>query len=647
MARIMNKPCGCEEKQVVKTTCCNNTNIKGNPVKKLYTGTVIDNDFERGVALSSANTELLTFDQDFFKVLNIYLDECGGPYKVQGHTHITYTEEFKKFINNFIKGNYLKDIKFLDNFIETDVDDINQKPIVKNVSINKDYFANYLKDILKSEKFKELFTENPKENFEEKFKENLDTDMFKNFILKILSQDIFVNVFKDILRKEVFKNFFKEYFNEDMFKAYFTEYFNNLINNNRIDICRAITNCNSKFYIADKTVTRSYTVTCPTGQRPKVNPVQVTSPAFKAISTISQGDADNKALALANEWLNSNGQSTANNMNVCEVIPSNPVVPENPITPTVPVTNYESAKSASRYFNVTCDAGTPKVNPVKVVSPQMGVISQISQEDADRRALQLAEEWLDENGQNEANRLKECVVSVNDTSGNCIRISSDSTTSFNYTIDKNKTYNEVSIGKIKYNNACGGEITIPKKYIYNENGIEIFTKEVSIAGNSIVEVDLLLSGTYRGNENSIEGSKTINFIPIHYNIKINKPVTPPNTDPVTPPVNNTPAPPSTDHIPRTTGDIIKESSNRTNILLNSTDFNGKYVDEDGDSLEAIQIMGDMTKLKYNGRVLSGEELVIDNDLNNINIEYLAKDTDEASEEEYVFRVKTKGVWSSL
>lgn len=63
---------------------------------KLITGEIANNNFDGDLTLVTANTELITVDNDVFNFTDVPLDDCGGKLKAKGHSHLTLSEEFKK-----------------------------------------------------------------------------------------------------------------------------------------------------------------------------------------------------------------------------------------------------------------------------------------------------------------------------------------------------------------------------------------------------------------------------------------------------------------------------------------------------------------------------------------------------------------------
>lgn len=465
MARIIRKQsCGCENKNVTVTQNINNPCTCSN---KLKLGILEENSLTEKEVVITNNTELITLDTDIFEVIDVDReDKCK-----RGHAHIQASERFQEIFKIFLKGDFIKDIESLEDFIVIKNKD-DKKPRIKTIEIDEDRFSLFLQKIFEREDF-------------------------ILFLKRYLESETFIEFFKELFRSETFIEFFKELFESVVFENFFRELILKIISSPTFNICELVKHCiPSPTYTSNITLSRDFNVVCPPGMRPTINPIRISSPVQTFESRVSQEDADNKAREFANNWLDQNGQRVANEQKVCEQIP---------------VTTYRSSKVQSRDFNVSCDTGyAPQVNPIRITSPVFTETSTISQEDADNKANRAAEEWLNTNGQNQANQQKVCV--------------------------------------------------------------------------------------------------------------------------------------KLDSKPTTLSDIVLERDNRVNIPLTANDFNGKWRDVDNTPLEAIKIMGDVSKLKLNGVPQSGTEFII-NTPTNFTVEYSATDTNELSQTEYTFQVKSGGVWS--
>lgn len=207
-------------------------------------------------------------------------------------------------------------------------------------------------------------------------------------------------------------------------------------------------------------------------------------------------------------------------------------------------------------------------------------------------------------------------------------------------------YNRTQVGTIRYFNKC--QITskeVAGEQLYSENGVRLFTETVSLTAGQSLDIPIYATGTVNGTRlgqfskvNACNDGRSV----VVFNIRISSK-------------------------PTATGDIVKEANNRVNQRLELSDFNGKWSDANGDSLEAIKILPAVgeTYLKPNLYVpirlnpdAEDDHELIGNNVSEILIEssrftdyfpmkYRAEDTDSVSESRYRFQVKAGGEWSDL
>lgn len=127
-----------------------------------------------------------------------------------------------------------------------------------------------------------------------------------------------------------------------------------------------------------------------------------------------------------------------------------------------------------------------------------------------------------------------------------------------------------------------------------------------------------------------------------------KPTPPPPKEPEpTPPPAPPKEPEKKDNPPVTLKNIEISSNNREEYTLTPRDFDETWRDEDGDALQAIQIIGSpqaIQRLRIDGKTPTTTNVIIEN-VSNFEIKHIPQDTDNISVDEYAFKVKTKNTWS--
>lgn len=98
--------------------------------------------------------------------------------------------------------------------------------------------------------------------------------------------------------------------------------------------------------------------------------------------------------------------------------------------------------------------------------------------------------------------------------------------------------------------------------------------------------------------------------------------------------------------------ILKEGNNREDIAFVDSDALDWVVKDSPNAtrkrIKELKLMGDLSRIKLNGNVLSGTETTIKVTfpVRMQGMDYIAKDTDDISEEVYRFKIKSEeGIWS--
>ena len=211
-----------------------------------------------------------------------------------------------------------------------------------------------------------------------------------------------------------------------------------------------------------------------------------------------------------------------------------------------------------------------------------------------------------------------------DTFSNCIKLAPEE----NYvdTIYRNQLYSGQTPKTIKVKNNCVTAFMLPAQTLFTDSTVGgnfvASTVDTNIPGNTIVNVSVAYTGTYKGVSNTPVYTITINGTNATYTLTILTPDTPP-----------------------TTSDKTIALANRTNTTINKTSL--AYTDVDGlDTVTSARFTGDVSKLytdaAFTTLYVAGTELPIDT----FTLYYKAPSQDAASTYQVEFNVKASGVWST-
>lgn len=210
-----------------------------------------------------------------------------------------------------------------------------------------------------------------------------------------------------------------------------------------------------------------------------------------------------------------------------------------------------------------------------------------------------------------------------DTYGTCVKL--QPSTNYTDTIFRNIAYVGQTPKTIKVVNSCVTPYTLTPQNIFTDalNGGDFVASvgTTSLPAFTTVDVPVAYTGTYKGTNNSPSYTITINGSTATYSLSILTPDSAPTTQDNTITLNN-----------RIDTVVTKNS------LI--------YADPDGDVVDKVRFLGDVSKLYTDvGRTalyVAGTEL----DIATFTLYYKAPNQDTASTFQPTYNVKANGVWST-
>jgi len=464
---------GCSETKPLKTY--NQTIVSKNPlpcnigINKLFTGEVANNDFDGELTLVTANAELITVDKDTFDLVDVPLDNCGGKFKVKGHTHLQLNDDFKK---------KLETIGALGS-LETKITDI------YNTNSFKRFFPLYLRRLIEDGFLRPTDLNIPDiTNLLtcEKLDSCSNFSNLKSEVANLKGASISNTTTVNNVSNRI--NLLENRFNTLESKVNLLEAKNNNIETRLSNIENTLNQLRAKIEEC-----------C--NNKPTITPPTITN----ITKVIRQEDTNKQALTL--QELNNSYRDSLNSPISKVVITGGDITKftfnNQPLT-----LNQEI--SVNDLNKLIYTGNTNATLNYKIINGN-NTISNMATLTINYQAIQ-------------------------DTFERCVRTSPASGVSNNTTITRNTEVN-TTFGGLTFTNNCGTSYTIPEQVLINENGLRVFIPSFTLNGNQTVTKPYQIVGTYTGSKNTLTGSTNINGTTSTVNVTVNNQNTPPTTQDVT------------------------------------------------------------------------------------------------------------------